>query len=151
MPAQRSRSSATHFLNVDLDIYSKHDLQPLVKRLGRKVIALYVGRDRGEYCARLELADVSKTVDSTIWAICGLIEALPESARALWNAATIRSFSIGIQAGTHPSPRDFTIRPRTVNAVSKLGAQIVLTIYPFETTPPGRGTPAAAVTVPNPR
>jgi hypothetical protein len=140
MPAQRSRSSATHFLNVDLDICSKHDLQPLVKRLGRKVHALYVGPDRGKHSARLEVADFPKTAtaDSTIWAFCGLIKGLPESARVLWNTATVRSFSIGIQAGMHPNPCDFTIRPRTVKAVSVLGAQIVLTIYPLETAPSGR-------------
>jgi len=31
----RDRLSATHFLSVDLDIYSQRDLQPLVKALGR--------------------------------------------------------------------------------------------------------------------
>jgi hypothetical protein len=38
----RGRSPATEFLNVDLDIYSRFDLQPLVKALGKKVIILYV-------------------------------------------------------------------------------------------------------------
>jgi hypothetical protein len=121
--------SATHFLNVDLDIYSKRDLQSLIKRLGRKVIALYIGRERGKFCAHLEVAKNVRTADSAILAFCGLIEGLPKPERALWNAATVRSFSIGIQAGRQPSSCDFTIRPKTVGAVSLLGAQIVLTIY----------------------
>jgi|HubBroStandDraft_1064217.scaffolds.fasta_scaffold373939_2 hypothetical protein len=45
----RGRSPATEFLNVDLDIYSRFDLQPLVKALGKKVIILYVGRERRKY------------------------------------------------------------------------------------------------------
>ena len=125
----------THFLNVDLDIYSKRDLQPLVDRLGRKVIALYVGRDRGKYSAHLEVAKNTKTADSTIRAFCGLIEDLPKPERSLWNTATVRSFSIGIQAGTQPNSCDFTIRPGTIRAISDTGSQIVLTIYAPETAP----------------
>jgi hypothetical protein len=124
---------ATHFLNVDLDIYSTHDLQPLVKRFGRRVIVLYVGRVRRKYCAHLEVAKKVKTADSAIRAFCGLIEGLPEPERALWNTATIRSFSVGVKAGEQPDPCDFVIRRKTVRAVSLLGAQIVLTIYAPET------------------
>ena len=125
--------STTHFLNVDLDIYSKRDLQPLVERFGPKVFALYIGRERGKFCAHLEVVKNVRTADATLWAFCGLIQSLPKPERALWNAATVRSFSIGIQAGTQPNSRDFTIRPKTVEAVSLLGAQIVLTIYAAKT------------------
>ena len=127
--------SATHFLNVDLDIYSKHDLQSLVKGFGRKVIPLYIGRERGKYVAHLEVAKNTKTADSAIWAFCRLVEGLPKLARASWNAATVRSFSVGIQAGGHPNTCDFTIRPRTVKAVALVDAEIVLTIYAPENTP----------------
>jgi hypothetical protein len=127
--------ATTHFLNVDLDIYSKHDLQPLVKRLGEKVFALYVGRDRGEYSAHLEVAKNTRTADSTIRAFCGFIVDLPKRERSLWNTATVRSFSIGIQAGTQPYSCDFTIRPGTVRAISDVGSQIVITIYAPEMAP----------------
>jgi hypothetical protein len=96
---------------------------------------LYVGRERGKYSAHLEVAKNTKTADSTIREFCGLIEALPKPERSLWNTATIRSFSIGIEAGTEPLSCDFTIRPATVRAVSDLDSQIVLTIYAPETTP----------------
>ncbi len=130
MGVQNGRSAATHYRNVDLDIYSRHDLRPLIKGFGAKVHVLFVGRERGKYCAHLEIAQHPKTADSAIRAFCRLVEGLPEPERLLWNNATVRSFSIGIQAGTHPNPRDFTIRPRTVKAVSEVDAQIVLTIYP---------------------
>jgi|HubBroStandDraft_6_1064221.scaffolds.fasta_scaffold472669_2 hypothetical protein len=126
----------TEFLNVDLDIYSKHDLQPLIERLGRKVHVLYVGRERGKYSAHLEVAKNTKTADSTLRAFCRLIEDLPKPERSLWNTAAVRSFSIGIQAGAEPYACDFTIRPATVQATSNVRAQIVLTIYAPETTPP---------------
>ena len=119
----------TEFLNVDLDIYSKHDLQPLVDRLGKKAPPLYVGRERGKYSAHLELAKYIQTPNSTIRAFCRLIEDLPKPERSLWNKATLRSFSIGIQAGTQPRSTDLTLRPATVRAISDVGAEIVLTIY----------------------
>ena len=125
--------SATHFLNVDLDIYSKHDLQPLVKALGRRVVVLYVGRERRKWSAHLEVAKNVRTADAAIWAFCGLIEGLPKPERARWNAANVRSFSIGIHAGMQPNSCDFIIRPKTLEAASRLGAQIVLTIYALKT------------------
>ncbi len=122
-------SPTTQFPNVDLDIYSKHDLQPLVKCLGRRALVLYAGRERGKFSAHLEVAKRALNADSTIRAFCELIEQLPKPERTLWNAAAVRSFSIGIQAGSRPSSRDFAIRPETVRAVSALGAEIVITIY----------------------
>ena len=127
--ARSASSSTAHFLNVDLDIYSREDLQPLVSQFGKKVFLLYVGRERGKYCAHLEIAKHTKTVDSTIGAFCKLIEALPEAGRASWNAAAVRSFSIGVQAARQPNSLDLVIQPQTVRAVSALAAQIVLTVY----------------------
>ena len=90
---------------------------------------LYLGRDRGKYSAHLEIARHTKTADATIRAFCRLIEALPDAERAMWNTATVRSFSVGVRAGSQPLSSDFVIQRQTVTAVSDLGAQIVLTIY----------------------
>jgi hypothetical protein len=132
MAARKDDSSITHFRNFDLDIYSVYDLQPLVHSFGRKVFVLYVGRDRRTFSAHLELAKITKSADSTIRAFCALIKALPKQEREMWDAAKVRDFSIGIQAGRHPNPCDFAIEAKTLNAVSELAARIVLTIYPFE-------------------
>lgn len=120
----------THFLNVDLDPYSRRDLQPLVKSLGANVIVMYAGLEGKRYSAHLEVAGRTRTADSTIRTFCRMIEGLPAPARALWDAASTRSFSIGIQAGTRPSPRDFRLRLQTLEAAAAVDAEIVLTIYP---------------------
>jgi hypothetical protein len=143
----RGLSSAAQFLNVDLDIYSRHNLQPLVSSLGKKVTALYVGRNRRKYCAHLEVSKITKTADSTIRAFCELIQALPRAERHLWNAATVRSFSIGVQAGKQPTSCDFAIKAKTVKAVSELGAQIVLTVY----APKTQATSTGGITFHEPR
>jgi len=132
MAESKGASPITHFLNVDLDIYSTDDLQPLVDSLGKKVIVLYVGKVRRKYCAHLELAKWTRSADTTILAFCGLIRGLPKAQRNLWDTATVRDFSIGIQAGIQPNPCDFAIEAKTLSAVSELAARIVLTVYPIE-------------------
>ncbi len=129
MHAKRKALDA-RFLNVDLDVYSRFDLQPLVNGFGRKVIALYVGRERRMYSAHLELAAFRNTsADSTIRAFCALIRALPKIERELWDSAKTREFSIGVQAGQQPFACDFRIEAQTVKDVAELGALIVLTVY----------------------
>ena len=129
MPGRRVRSVATHFLNVDLDIYSRSDLQPLVERIGKSVAVLYVGRERRKYSAHLELAKDLRTADAAIRSFCRLISALPKTERALWDSATIRSFSIGIQSGPEPRALDFVVRSETLRVLSELDAQVVVTVY----------------------
>jgi hypothetical protein len=123
---------ATHFLNVDLDIWSRYDLQPLVDAFGKKVFVLYVGHHRRKLRAHFELARHTTSADAAIRAFCRLTGALPKMEREIWDAAAVRDFSIGIQAGTHPNPCDFVTEAKTVNAVGALAARIVFTIYPKE-------------------
>ena len=49
MVIQRSDPAATQFLNVDLDILSRTDLQPLVATLGEAVFVRFVGRVKRTY------------------------------------------------------------------------------------------------------
>ena len=49
--------NTTAFLNVDLDIYSRWNPQPLLKALGRKVLVLHAGRHGRGYAAHVELLD----------------------------------------------------------------------------------------------
>ena len=128
MPVKRKAPDA-QFLNVDLDVYSKSDLQPLVDGFGKKVIPLYVGRDRGMNSAHLELSIPKPSADSAILGLCALVRALPRTERELWNGARKREFSVGVQAGQQPFACDFRIEAQTVKAVAELGAAIVLTVY----------------------
>jgi hypothetical protein len=129
MVIHRVDSKATHFLNVDLDIYSKRDLEALVTALGKKVIVLYVGRLRRTHRAHLELAKTTKTADATIRGFCALIETLPNVECDLWNAAKVRDFNIGVQAGTHPYSSEFALAAETLKAAQELSARIVFTVY----------------------
>ena len=124
----------TRFLNVDLDIYSRSNLQPLVTALGKKVVVLHVGLDRRTFCAHLELARVTRSADSTIRGFCSLIQALPRKARDLWNSARTRDFNIGVQAAPRPFSHEIALAAETVQAASEVNARIVFTVYAPEAT-----------------
>lgn len=126
---KRSSPKTTHFLNVDLDLFSKSNLQPLVTAMGDRVSVLYVGRHKGTFRAHLELAGLAKNADSTIRSFCRLIRGLPSTALKLWNHANHRDFNIGVQAGHQPAPYEIPLASETVTAASDLNARIVLTIY----------------------
>ncbi len=126
----KKKAPEAKFLTVDLDVYSRSDLQPLVNGFGKRVIALYVGRERRRYSAHLELAGFQRpSADATIRTFCTLIRALPKTERELWNGATRREFSVGVQAGWQPFACNFRVEAQTIKAVAELGAVIVLTVY----------------------
>jgi len=119
----------THFLNVDLDIYSRSDLQPLVNAFGKKVSVLHVGRYKRTYKAVLELNRIARGADSMIRAFCALIRALPKAERQRWNAATVRDFNIGVQIRKKPNCYRIDLSTPAVKAASEVGARIVFTTY----------------------
>src|SRR5262245_47171735 len=121
----------TTFLNVDLDIISKSRLEPLVAAFGKGVSVLYVGPERSLYGAHLELGgpSFSKSADMAIGALAALVGQLPRKVRRLWNHERVKDFNIGIQGGYKPHSSVFPLNVKTINAVARLGARIVVTVY----------------------
>jgi hypothetical protein len=132
MVIQKGDTAATHFIEVDLDIYSARDLQPIVTTLSEAVSVLHVGRIKRTYSAHLELVKLTKTADKAIKEFCALLKSLPRAERQLWNTAKIRDFNIGVQAGAQPFCTEFALSSDTVRAASDLGARIVFTVYATE-------------------
>jgi uncharacterized protein (DUF433 family) len=129
MVIQRGKLDETQFLNVDLDIYSNSDLQPLVDAFGNAVCVLYAGRIRRTYKAVLEVTKMTKDADAAIRVFCELIRGLPRPSKRLWNEAKTRDFSIGIQSADKPNSMDFALSADTVKQAGKVGARIVITVY----------------------
>ncbi|MGA9723693.1 MAG: hypothetical protein WBQ86_14635, partial [Candidatus Binatus sp.] len=118
-------------LNVDLDIYSRSNLEPLVTTMGKKVHVLFVGRIKRTYQAHLGFwkSGGSESVDSIIRGFCALIATLPKPAVELWNAARARDFNIGVQAAMQPHSHEITLASETVTAAAEVNARIVFTVY----------------------
>jgi hypothetical protein len=126
----------TLFLNVDLDIRSRWDLQPLVEALGKKVMVLYVGRFKRTYQARLELFGShlprdthSQRPERFILDFCKLIQKLPPAAREFWDDAKTREFDVGIESGKPHKFYWFDLSPKALQAAVEVNAQIAVTIY----------------------
>jgi hypothetical protein len=129
MVIYKNNPRTTHFVEVDLDIYSRSNLQPLVTVLGKKVFVLHAGRDKRTYHAHLELTRVIRSADAAIRGFCALVRALPRAERDLWNTAKVRDFNIGVQAATRPYSYETALAVDTINAASEVRARIVFTVY----------------------
>jgi hypothetical protein len=126
----------TLFLNVDLDIRSKSNLQPLVDAMGDKIIVMYVGRVKRYHQARLELdgshrnaAGHKRSPEAIILGFCKVIGRLPPGARELWDDSKTREFDIGIESGKPYKFYWFDLSPKALQAALEVNAQIAVTIY----------------------
>jgi hypothetical protein len=129
MKAKKNKEE-TGFLNVDLDIYSRSNLEALAAALSRKTFVLYLGRQGNRYSAHFEMSTLPKNADATIRGLAALIRALPRSARRLWDGAKTREFNIGLQAASVGRPIEVRLPPETIHDVASLGGQVAITVYP---------------------
>jgi hypothetical protein len=119
----------TRFLNVDLIIYSRSDLAPLVSAMGTRVIVLYVGSENRKYKACLEISGMPTSPEAAIKGFCRLISGLPRPYRRLWDEAKVRTFDIGIKSGPPNSYYWFAIEPESLKMAARVNAQIAVTAY----------------------
>ena len=120
----------TKFLNVDLNICSKVDLQPLVTAMGKKISLSYVGRVKRMYHAHMDLAIGNpKSLESAILQYCKLVQGLPPDARAMWDAAKVRILDIGIEAPARNSYCWSAISEEAIKAAAEVNAQVAITVY----------------------
>jgi hypothetical protein len=117
------------FLNVDLEVFSKSDLNPIVAALGSKVHVHFLGMEFGLFKAYVELAQQPKTPDAGIVRYAKLIQNLPPRARGLWDSAKSRSFDIGLKAPERGRYYWSAVGPKAIRAAADVGAQIAITVY----------------------
>ena len=122
MKIRRADEEATTFLNVDLDIFSKSRLEPLVAALGDRIEVHHVGREGSRYSAHLERG-FPRNADAGIKALAALVRHLPTHARKLWKNAQVKDFNIGIQGGIKPHHCEFPLHLDTLSEIVKLGAR----------------------------
>jgi len=121
----------TAFLNVDLDIWSRTPLERLVTAFGRQVIVLNVGEENGRWGAHLEHATNGSRsdVDTAIQRLVRMVERLPSDVRKVWDRAERREFNVGIQSGVTPYASEFRVEPGTLEAIARVNARLVVTVY----------------------
>lgn len=148
MPSSRvpRHDPCARFLNVDLELSSKHDLAPVLQALAPDAFVLHAERRRGKHFARLELEREPRrrSADAIIGRFAELVERLPPLTRRCWNQATTRELSIGLNGGIEPPWIIETLTPETVRRLARIGAAVGITVYAVEQ--PERGHSRSAAT-----
>lgn len=139
------RKEDFHFINVDLELASSESVQPLVTELGENISSYYCSNideianlalDFREikgvdfYDTYNDEKDLIGSVDIYINEFCNLLEELSEESRRIWNGCHRKEFDIGFQAGNTPKSFQTQIRTETIKRCGKLGATILITVYP---------------------
>lgn len=116
------------FLNVDLELESPLDLEPLVSALG-PVFILH-STSEPPFVAHLEIEhDVDRDFNDTIRALLVLIETLDDAGQAMWNECTVRRFDIGLQSGLQPHSSQYTLPATLLQRLAAIDAEVVITLY----------------------
>ncbi|MBQ4846662.1 hypothetical protein J8L98_23045 [Pseudoalteromonas sp. MMG013] len=124
--------SEIQFLNVDLELESKHDISALVSDLKKDAVILHYDKDEYRQLARIEAnADVISP-DKAINHLCELIESCTKAGLKQWLSCSKRTFDIGFNSGTSPKCYSQALHADTLLRISAIGAGIEITLYPAE-------------------
>lgn len=122
----------TCFLNIDLDIESTVDIEPILKEWGNRVCVLRNEHLDGIYYGSFETNFNNK--EAIIEEYVKLIEGLSSRSREIWDNALKRDFDFGYQSGTTPSHFHSNIDSVQLNKLAQVGGNLVITIYPASGT-----------------
>ena len=118
----------SEFVNMDLDLKSRMDLDPLVHALGSAVLTLHADKIGQRHWVRLELMRQPKSPSQAIRGFSRIVGRLPKQARKIWDQAA-KELDIGVQGGLNPLTAEWVLEPTVVQMTCKLGAQVRFTLY----------------------
>ena len=137
-------------LGVDLHVESRRSLAPLHAALPHAQ-PFDVAHPKWVHLTGYGATRRARSANAQVRRLIALIEALPAGARRCWNEASRRHFDIGIQAGPEGPDdggvvpfEDVVLEPDTLQAVARLKARVLVTVYPpsrawSHTAQPGLG------------
>jgi hypothetical protein len=123
------RRKLAKFLNVDLDLKSSGDLDPVLAQLGSSVILIHQGRVGRRHWVRLELVRQPLGPSDAINRFTGLADRLSGDAKRLFARAK-KEFDVGVEASTGAQPGEWLLTKQSVQAAARHGGNIRLTVYP---------------------
>ena len=132
-PKPKDKTFAADYINVDLEVRSRTNLQPLADALSRPLFCLHVGGSKGDFLATFENgagAARTGTADLAIVRLVRAVDSLSPEMKRHWTKARDRVFDIGLAKASGSKPFQLSLTPATVAAVVRLKARIALTFYP---------------------
>lgn len=129
-----SLTAPARFLNLDLVLRSNSDLSPIIGYFGERVIVLtHDEYNNGTWILALELAEELVLEDPASYTerFLAMMSEFPDDVREFWDACTSRTFSYGFDGGANSAALDTTIKADLLMQISRFGADIEISIYPF--------------------
>ena len=117
------------FLNIDLDVRSRHSLAPLATAWPRAQRPLRLDGRPHPHWLILSGPGLVERAEAAARFLLKQVEDLKGAARRSWNLASSRTFDIGIQAGTHPGVFEQVLHPKTMSRIASIGGRLKITIY----------------------
>jgi hypothetical protein len=120
------------FLNLDLDLVSEKNLEPLAVHLDTHASLLHSGEYEGLFRLTAEPAiggHPGVSAEACTEELLNTIESLPEHLHALFNGSSVRIFDYGFESGSGSKPCIAELPASQLTRMSKLGIGIRVTIY----------------------
>lgn len=124
--------SDIQFLNVDLELESKHDISALINDMKKSAVILHYDKDEYRQLARVEASIEVSSPDKAINHLCELIESCSKAGLKQWLSCSKRTFDIGFNSGSTPKCYSQALHVDTLLRISAIGAGIEITLYPTE-------------------
>jgi hypothetical protein len=115
----------TIFLNIDIDICSTKGMSDFLCHIEHNILIL----NKSKLAASFELNENIQSVEEGIRRLVELIEKLPDPVREFWDKFDYRKINIGFQSGRGPHEAHFNISKEAVSSISRIGGEILVTIY----------------------
>lgn len=126
----RPDESTVRFLNVDVELYGEFDRTALLPGFADAIVVLCENEDgRGGPTVCFELNAVTPSLPSVVAELIAIVRALPDDARAAWDAAARRVFNVGFQSGRTPHSTQWSIDANLLTALGELEVDLVVTVY----------------------
>ncbi len=121
-------------LGTELEVVSDFELTPLLEHLGSRVAVLRNSVDSGRHTLWLELDPGEKDLDDAVRRYAGMIEALPQQVRQLWNTSLDRCLNTGIQGGRSPHAFALELSPALMALEAAISTRHKFTVYAVSAT-----------------
>jgi hypothetical protein len=131
------------FLNIDVDIRSRHSLTALVAASPWSHQPRTAANEPDPHWVILNAPGVTTTAESTARRLLGHIRGLRGEAKRCWRRARYRVFDVGVQAGDAGRVfEEVRLAPATLRGIAEVGADVKVTVYPAQRQTSPRATDA---------
>ena len=135
---------AARFVGAQLEIESPRPLGYVLDAFsGWEVVSFDYRESKRGFSVAFEYtgAGASTDPDAQIDVFCNVVENLKEQPRAIWDGACRKTFNLGYEIDSTASCFRSELKPQTVDRIAKLGASVLVSIYPARPPDP-EGEPA---------